>query len=120
MVLQAQAAEGVASDQAESKVAGTEMADTSLADNKQQVKYSCLRKYVLKILVALGTGTTVALDTYCSAEMMQVNGISAVHFALARNAFNQVDGTDSVCNTALYCDASFTGLQRAVLHSNLQ
>ena len=92
MVLQAQAAEGVASEQAEPKVAGTEM-----ADSKQQVNHSCLRKYVLKILVALGTGTTVALDIYCSAEMMQVNGISAVHLALPRNAFNQVDGADSVC-----------------------
>ena len=120
MVLQAQAAEGVASDQAEPKVARTETADTSLADNKQQVNHSCLRKYVLTVLVALGTGTTVALDFYCFAKMMQVNGNSAVHCALARNAFNYVDGTDLVCNTALHCDASFTVLQRAVLHSNLQ
>ena len=67
-MLQTQAAEGVASDQAEPKVAGTEMADTSLADSKQQVNHSCLRKYVLTVLVALGTGTTVALDIYCSGK----------------------------------------------------
>ena len=37
-------AEGVASDQAEPKVTGTEMVDTLLADSKQQVNHFVLEK----------------------------------------------------------------------------